>query len=131
MGAKPHRSQEFGRTSIMKIIKSPVYIGKIVWNQKTHIRKGTRGNTKHETIYNPPEKWTIVDGLHPAIIDEALYNRAQEIARTKYHSPSFTGVIENPLSGLIHCGTLQSNDDQSAPHARRPLFALCKTWLYS
>ena len=124
MGAKPHRSQEFGRTSIMKIIKSPVYIGKIVWNQKTHIRKGTRGNTKHETIYNPPEKWTIVDGLHPAIIDEALYNRAQEIARTKYHSPSFTGVIENPLSGLIHCGNCNRMMTR-APHMRGGPYLLC------
>lgn len=124
MGAKPHRSQEFGRTSIMKIIKSPVYIGKIVWNQKTHIRKGTRGNTKRETIYNPPEKWTIVDGLHPAIIDEALYNRAQEIARTKYHSPSFTGVIENPLSGLIHCGNCNRMMTR-APHMRGGPYLLC------
>ena len=101
MGAKPHRSQEFGRTSIMKIIKSPVYIGKIVWNQKTHIRKGTRGNTKHETIYNPPEKWTIVDGLHP-----------------------FTGVIENPLSGLIHCGNCNRMMTR-APHMRGGPYLLC------
>ena len=124
MGAKPHRAQEFGRTSIMKIIKSPVYIGRIVWNQKTHIRKGTRGNLKHETIYNPPEKWTVVNGLHPAIIDEALYNRAQEIAKTKYHSPSFTGVIENPLSGLIHCGNCDRIMTR-APHMRGGPYLLC------
>lgn len=124
MGAKPHRADSFGRTSVMKIIKSPVYVGKIVWNQKTHVRKGTRGNAKHQTIYNPPEKWTVVNGLHPAIISEELFNRAQEIAKSKYHSPSFTGVIENPLSGLIRCGNCNRIMTR-APHMRGGPYLLC------
>lgn len=32
-------------------------------------------------IYNPPEKWTIVDGLHPAIIDDEQWASTQEIIK--------------------------------------------------
>ncbi len=109
MGAKPHRANVFGRTSIMKILRSPTYIGKIVWNQKTHIRKGTKGNQKHITIYNPKDKWTVVDGLHPPIIDSKLFEQAQKISTGRYHPPANTGIVENPLSGLVycaHCGAL-------------------------
>ena len=63
MGARPHRASEFGRSSVAKILSNPTYVGKIVWDQKTHIKKNTKGNQKHITIYNPREKWTIVDGL--------------------------------------------------------------------
>lgn len=103
MGAKPHRSSAFGRTSIMKILKNPTYNGKIVWNQKTHIRKGARGNEKHVTIYNPPEKWTITEGTHPKIIDDDLFAKAQEIIQNRYHPPSNKGIVENPLASLVYC----------------------------
>lgn len=103
MGAKPHRAEQFGRTSIMTILKNPAYIGKVVWDKKTHIRKGAKGNAKHITIYNPKEKWTVTDGLHPPVIDEETYARAQEIITGKYHPPSFNGTVLNPLAGLVVC----------------------------
>jgi Site-specific recombinases, DNA invertase Pin homologs len=103
MGAHPHRAAQFGRTSIMKILRNPAYIGKIVWNQKTHIRKGTKGNQKHITIYNPRDKWTIVDGIHPPIIDRDLWDQAQKISAGRYHPPANTGTVLNPLAGLVYC----------------------------
>ncbi|WP_283607934.1 recombinase family protein [Faecalispora anaeroviscerum] len=103
MGARPHRSDHFGRTSVMKILRNNVYIGKIVWNQKTHVRKGAKGNEKSITIYNPKEKWIVTDGIHPPIIDEKTFEKAQEIFGGRYHPPSYTGRVENPLAGLIYC----------------------------
>lgn len=125
MGARPHRGEEFNRTSILKILKSPTYIGKIVWNQKTCLRPGSRGNEKHKTIYHPPEEWTIVDGVHPAIIDEDIWNRVQVILRGRYHSPSFTGVIENPLAGLMICGNCGMHMQRQASAKGGPLL-LCQ-----
>lgn len=103
MGAKPRRSDRFGRTSIMKIIHNPVYIGLIAWNRKTQIRKGARGNAKQITICNPREKWTVVNGIHPPIISRELFERAQKISAGRNRPPSNTGVIENPLAGLMYC----------------------------
>lgn len=108
MGAKPHRSAAFGRTSVMKILRNPVYIGKIVWNQKTHLRTATKDGVKHSVLYNPPEKWTIVDGLHPPIIDEDLFQKTQEIFKGRYHPPAFSGSVENPLAGLMVCANCGS-----------------------
>ncbi|MEG1761445.1 MAG: recombinase family protein [Hydrogenoanaerobacterium sp.] len=107
LGAKPHRSDKFGRTSIAAIIKNQVYIGKIIWNKKTCIRRGTKGNAKHITIYNSPEKWTSNDGLHPSIIDKELFASAQEIMRMHYHPPYYKGTVENPLAGIVRCGNCQ------------------------
>lgn len=107
MGAKPHRSPEFSRSSVAKIIQNPVYIGKIVWNQKTHIKKNTHGNQKHITIYNPREKWTITDGLHAPIVNVETYEKAQEIMQKRYRPSRQDGTIKSSLAGLVkcsHCG---------------------------
>ena len=125
LGARPHRGEIFNRTSILRILKSPVYIGKIVWNQKTCLRPGARGNQKHQTIYNPPEKWTVVDGIHPAIISEDVWNQTQSILKGRYHSPSFTGVVENPLAGLITCGNCGRLMQRQASSKGGPLL-LCQ-----
>ena len=109
MGARPHRSPQFGRGSIAKIIQNPTYIGKIVWDQKTHIKKNTKGNLKHITIYNPREKWTITDGLHPPIIDNQTFERAQEIMKGRYRPSKRDGTIKSPLAGLVQCGNCGGN----------------------
>ena len=90
LGAKPHRSEEFTRNSVAHILRNPTFVGKVVWNQKSHIRKGAKGNPKHITIYNPREKWTIVDGLHPAIVSQELYDQVQAIMTGAMFPPRTT-----------------------------------------
>lgn len=103
LGAKPHRSDHFVRISIMKILKNPTYIGKIVWNQKTQLRKGTKGNAKTKFVYHPREQWTIVDGLQKPIVSKELFDKTQRVIVSHTHPPSNTGQVENPLAGLIYC----------------------------
>lgn len=103
MGARPHRAEKFGRTSILNILRSETYTGQIVWNRQTHIRKGMKGNQKHITVRNPKEKWVIAKGLHPPIIDRAVFDRAQEIFTGRSHLPVKSGLAENPLAGLVYC----------------------------
>lgn len=104
LGARPHRSDAFNRTSVAHILKNPTFTGKVVWNQKSHIKKGARGNEKHITIYNPREKWTITDGLHPAIVDKELYDKCQEILAGRYRPSRNDGTVKSPLAGLVYCG---------------------------
>lgn len=103
MGAKPHRGTTFSRSTVGFILRNNVYIGKIVWNKKSHIRKGRRGNDKHITIYNPKEEWTVVDGLHPPIVSEEQYNRAQEIMQSRYIPSCNDGTVKSQLAGLVWC----------------------------
>lgn len=109
MGARPHRSPEFSRNSIAKILRNPTYIGKVVWNQKKHIKKGVKGNLKHITIYQPREKWTITDGLHPAIIEKELFDKVQSIMDGRYAPPKHDGTVRSPLAGLVKCSNCGQN----------------------
>ena len=103
MGAKPRRSAGFSRNSVKKILDNPVYAGKIVWNQKSHIKKNARGNQKYITIYNPKEKWIIVDGIHPPIIDGELWDKVRAISEKRYIPSKRDGTIKSSLAGLIRC----------------------------
>lgn len=109
MGARPHRSAAFSRSSVAMILRNPTYIGKIVWDQKTHIKKNTRGNQKHITIYNPREKWTITDGLHPPIIEKEVYDKVQDIMAGRYHPSQNDGTVKSPLVGLVKCANCGGN----------------------
>lgn len=109
MGGRPHRSSAFSRNSILKILQNPAYIGKIVWDQKSHIKKNAKGNQKHIVIYNPKEKWTITDGLHPAIVDKELFDKVQKIIEGRYHPAYHDGTVKSPLAGLVKCANCGGN----------------------
>lgn len=103
LNAKPHRSDRFGRTSVMKILRNPVYTGKIVWNRTSQLRKGSKGSQNHVTVHNPKERWIFADGMHPPIIEQSLFEQAQKIAAGRRHPPAKKGILENPLAGLVYC----------------------------
>lgn len=109
LGARPHRAAEFSRSSVAHILKNPTFAGKIVWNQKKHIRKGTKGNPKTITIYQPRDKWTITDGIHPAIVEQELYDKVQDIMAGRYIPSKQDGTIKSPLAGLVKCGVCGQN----------------------
>lgn len=104
LGVKPHRSDKFCRTSVRHLLKNPVFIGKIVWNRKKLIRNGGIGQTSKKVTYRSPDEWTIVEGLHPPIVEEAVFWKAQEIFSKRYHPSSYDGTTKNPLAGILFCG---------------------------
>lgn len=91
------------------ILRNPTYIGKVVWNQKRHIKKGSHGNAKHVTIYNPREQWTITDGLHPAIVEKELYDQVQEIMAGRYRPSKQDGTVKSSLAELVRCANCGKN----------------------
>lgn len=107
LGAKPRRGVEFARSTVLKILRNPVYLGKVVWNRDSYIRKGARGNPKQITIHHPRESWTVVEGMHSAIISQDLFDKVQVRLSARTHEPHFTGEVVNPLAGIVkcaHCG---------------------------
>jgi len=126
LGAVPRRSSRFGRTSIMHILRNPTFMGKVVWNRKKHIRKGVTEHAKHITIHQAPEAWTVVDGLHPPIIGAAQFEKAQQIAQSRYIPPSNSGVMKNSLAGLIRCKNCGKNMQRMLMH-KGVAYLLCTT----
>lgn len=98
---KPHRTDTWGRTSVQRIIRNPIYIGKVVWNRKKIVRKTEK--SKQKVTQKPKEEWIVSEGLHDPIIDTATFEAAQRIYEGRYHPPSYTGSIVNPFAGLIIC----------------------------
>lgn len=124
LGARPHRSECFNRNSIAKILHNPTYAGKVVWDQKTHLRKPHNGNVKHVTIYNPPEKWTITEGLHPAIISPEKYERAQALLTRRSSPARHDGTIQSPLAGLVRCAKCGARMNRQ-PLKKGGVYLLC------
>lgn len=102
MGEKPRKSDKFGRTTIQWYLRNPTYVGKIYWNRKHRVKKKS---ITDKNVYrkNPEEKWIVADGKHPAIISDELFAKAQKLIAERTHPPSFTGELQNPLSGLLYC----------------------------
>ncbi len=100
LGAHPRRSDHFERGTVTNILKNPVYIGKVSWD-KYHYIKNPDGSRR---TVSTPENRKIVSGVHPPIIDEDLFNRAQEIMNKKWHKKYYNGTVKNPLAGLVYCG---------------------------
>lgn len=90
--------------TIRDILINPVYIGKIRWNWRHNVKKMKDGNI---TITRPRsgDECIIRDGLHPAIISEETFNKAQEImSKNKSLPVKKNSTIQNPLAGLVVCG---------------------------
>lgn len=126
LGAHPRRAAAFNRSTVAMILRNPTYAGKVVWNQKSHIRKGAKGNPKHITIYNPREQWLITEGRHPAIIDPEVYDKVQDILAGRYIPSKHDGTIKSPLAGLVKCSVCGRNMQRMEMHKGVP-YLLCNT----
>lgn len=103
MGAKPRRSDRFGRTSIVKILRDIAYTGMVRWNQNKCLKKGVKGNKVFKTIENPESEWITVPGKHDPIIDKDKFDAAQQMLKTRAVSPKKTRELSNPMAGLVYC----------------------------
>jgi DNA invertase Pin-like site-specific DNA recombinase len=103
MGYKTYTGRNWASSSVLNILKNPVYIGKITWKKKD-IKKSTDPNKSKNTRQRPRSEWIVVDGKHDPIIGKDLFDKAQEIIKNKYHIPyQIVNGPRNPLAGLIIC----------------------------
>ena len=94
----------FDAALIRKIIKNPVYCGKIAYGRrKTEKVHGTRNDYK----LVEQDDYLVVDGLHEGIVSEELWNQAQVkmIAQAKKyeHVNKASDIKTHLLSGLVKC----------------------------
>ncbi len=94
----------FDAALIRKIIKNPVYCGKIAYGRrKTEKKYGTR-NDYHLVAQ---ENFLLADGIHEAIISEELWQSAQVKALTQAEKYRRVGIGKDTkihlLSGIIKC----------------------------
>lgn len=103
LGHKTKFNNNFSSSSILFILKNPIYIGKITWKKKDIKKSKLPGKVK-DTKTRSKDEWIISNGKHEPIIDMDTWSKAQEILSNKYHIPyQLTNAPVNPLAGLITC----------------------------
>lgn len=104
LGYKTKAKNSFSNSSIISILKNPIYIGKITWKKK-EIKKSKNPNKIKDTRTRDKKEWIISNGKHQPLIDENLFELANEILNKRYHIPyKHLNPPTNPMAGLIICG---------------------------
>lgn len=94
------RNAEWTVATVNGILRNPTYIGKVRWNSRPQVRRKTGKSRPRIARDKTLEK----DGLHPPLVSEDVFERAQELMRRNGHARSVDGRITNPLAGLVRCG---------------------------
>ena len=129
------RDQEvsyFSRSTILKILDNPVYVGKIAYGKnKTEKVKGTRD----QYCRVKQDEYLLADGLHDAIIDEETWEAAKEkrkrtgVRWVKTHSLDhehiLSGLIKCPLCGGGMSGTVQRRKNKKTGEYKDTFYYRC------
>ena len=102
MGFHGRRGSRFNRNTVRLILDNPVYIGKIRWDKTSTINSGIGPDRTKKVIYNTADKIRIIDGHHPPIIDQALWDAVQARRKSRYFYVDNKHVA-SPLAGMVHC----------------------------
>ena len=102
MGIKPRSGDTWRDTTLRQIIANHHYDGKVIWGKrkkKTFIEDGQQIQRRR---WADDDQYTIVDGMHPALIDHDLFVTANE-KRTNNPRIIRDLKLSNPLAGILVC----------------------------
>jgi len=103
MGIPSYFGGKWSSGVVLQILRNPVYIGKIAWG-KVERKKSNEPGKGVDTRLRPVGEQILVDGNHPPIISDDLFEKAQKNRRGKSHPSYEPGKsIQNPLAGLVFC----------------------------
>ncbi len=102
MGYHGRRGSRFNRNTIRLILDNPVYIGKIRWNKTSTVKVGIGAERTKKVVYNQADKIQIINGHHPAIISQELWDAVQARRKSRYFYVDNKHVA-SPLAGMVHC----------------------------
>jgi site-specific DNA recombinase len=103
MGYKTYTGINWSNSSVLTILKNAVYAGRLQWKKKEE-KKSLQPGKQRDTRTRPKEEWIDVEGKHEPLVSPALYNKAQDVLKNRYHVPyNQQNGITNPLAGLITC----------------------------
>ncbi len=103
MGIKPSVNDKWTKSSIITMLHNPIYSGKIRWGYKKEIKSILENKLKKHRTRS--KNYILSDGLHEAIINENLFNAAQNISVERSNPPvPGSDVLKNPFTGIVYCG---------------------------
>jgi site-specific DNA recombinase len=102
IGIRPTNSESWSKATIRDILRNETYTGMIVWGKEKEVMVPENG--KIVKLRKRSADYKRVQGLHPAIIDPALFAIAQSRLRDMRRCtvPVSSG-LQNPLAGIVFC----------------------------
>lgn len=113
---KPPNGNFWSPHSIRGILKNPTYAGKVRWGYRKE-RKEYVDKKMHKNR-TPAKDYLLVDGIHPAIIDEITFLIASQRMKENRKNTVKSTVMQNPLSGIVYCGKCGARMTRLAPNKR-------------
>jgi DNA invertase Pin-like site-specific DNA recombinase len=99
---KPKKSDVWTPATIKGMLSNPIYIGKIRWNSNKQKKILINGQIIKKRKKGNNEDLILVEGLHPAIISNELFDIVQGIKPNKASTKHNT-ELQNPLATLVKC----------------------------
>lgn len=124
MGVKTRTNSTFAFNSVVRIVHNEAYKGTIVSNKYLD---------KNEM--RPKNEWHYVENVHPAIVDEATWEKANKIVNTySFSAPRSRNKIY-PTTKLIFCGNCGKIQGTQMAHTGKMYIKICRhcknrTFLY-
>ncbi|MEA5060029.1 MAG: recombinase family protein [Candidatus Pelethousia sp.] len=104
-GAPTRKGGVWVVATVQGILRNPVYMGKIRWDQRKCQKELKDGQAVTTRPRAPIDEQIIVDGMHEPIIPEKLFLDTQRSLDGNKPAPvPRNSTMKNPLSGLVVCG---------------------------
>ena len=84
------------------LIRNPAYKGMVSWNVRVTKIKGRDGMTI-EKCHAKGDEPILADGLHPAIVDDGLWDAANRRLKAGESHVKRSAPLRNPLAGILRC----------------------------
>ncbi|MCM1059407.1 MAG: recombinase family protein [Eubacterium sp.] len=126
MKSVPRKGGEWSLPTVRDILMNPVYIGMVRWNWRQQVKKMVDGKVKKSRPRS--SDFIVCKGLHPAIINKDVFDRAQELlAKNPPRPVPSRKVVQNPLAGLVYCGICGKSMCRRPYQSGYPDTLLCQT----
>jgi len=128
MGVRPQRGDTWTSSSIRDILINPHYAGWVRWFWRPAKKKMVDGEIEIHRPRSDSDNVIIEKGLHEPIIEQSVFDLAQEFIKTNPVKPrKENNVLKNPWAGIIVCGKCGRNMSRR-PHGNNgyPDTLLCQ-----
>jgi len=120
---KPRNEIYWNGQTIRSILTNEVYIGKIRYDYRKTVKKMVNNQLTKSRPRNL--EYTLVDGLHQALIDVDTFSRAQEIFKLNSQPRLINErALQNPLANVMKCGKCKKTLIRR-PHPKNEPMLIC------
>lgn len=100
MGIKARKGGLWKKSSVVNILKNEHYLGKVVIKKHIDVNTVQDQEIIKKCVFN--EEFEVVDGKHPAIIDEEIFYKANNKIHS-YPSVKPNETLQNPYASVLKC----------------------------